>query len=319
MSFLDRSDAVILAGLAELCAGSISMGIGGFLAMRDTQRQDEPAECQDEDEEGSTGQIERRHRQHGDDADGAAAGLLRHQEEGRSSTERPSTSSSPSDVDSIARLEKRAMEEDSADEQDEEEAIRRHLAPLQLPEPAIQQVLAAMGLRSTSAPGFAIRDPATTLQQRLSAFYASQSTHAGRYYDAGDEYAPPLSTQARSTILAPVVSGLTIALGYVIGGLIPLLPYFFAETVEVGTRWSIALCMVALFGFGSGKCWALQGLLGGARNRSGHGDEHQNAGIGKTMWRCIFEGVQMLVLGMVAAGAAVLCVQLVNERETNSP
>ena len=34
LSSLGRADTVISAGLAELCAGSISMGIGGYLAAR---------------------------------------------------------------------------------------------------------------------------------------------------------------------------------------------------------------------------------------------------------------------------------------------
>ncbi|KAF9880652.1 vacuolar iron transporter [Colletotrichum karsti] len=39
LSSLGRSETVIFAGLAELCAGCISMGIGGYLAARDASRE----------------------------------------------------------------------------------------------------------------------------------------------------------------------------------------------------------------------------------------------------------------------------------------
>ena len=99
----------------------------------------------------------------------------------------------------------------------------------------------------------------------------------------------PLSDQLPNW---PIASGLSISLGYVVGGIIPLFPYFFTSTVGRGLHWSIALCLIALMVFGSGKSWVL------------HGEE-------KSVKRSLWEGLQMLILGSLAAGAAVLCVNLV--------
>jgi VIT1/CCC1 family predicted Fe2+/Mn2+ transporter len=45
-------------------------------------------------------------------------------------------------------------------------------------------------------------------------------------------------------------SALTIALAYVVGGLIPLAPYLIAGSVELGLRISVGVTLVALYGFG---------------------------------------------------------------------
>ena len=45
-------------------------------------------------------------------------------------------------------------------------------------------------------------------------------------------------------------SALTIALSYVIGGMIPLSPYFLAGNVQTGLRASVAVTLIALFAFG---------------------------------------------------------------------
>ena len=51
LSSLGRTDTVISGGLAELCAGSISMGIGGYLAARDEiPKHSQLEESQDEEE-----------------------------------------------------------------------------------------------------------------------------------------------------------------------------------------------------------------------------------------------------------------------------
>ncbi len=90
---------------------------------------------------------------------------------------------------------------------------------------------------------------------------------------------------------------LTIALGYFIGGFVPLLPYFFVhnDQVTLGLCWSIAIMVIALFVFGyaktcfisgwSGRRNVLQGMLGGG---------------------------QMVVVGSVAAGAAMGLVKAFN-------
>ncbi|MEP6717449.1 MAG: VIT1/CCC1 transporter family protein [Terriglobia bacterium] len=51
----------------------------------------------------------------------------------------------------------------------------------------------------------------------------------------------------------PVVSAATIGISYVVGGLIPLGPYFFAKTVEGGFVESVAVTLTALAIFGSLK------------------------------------------------------------------
>jgi VIT1/CCC1 family predicted Fe2+/Mn2+ transporter len=45
-------------------------------------------------------------------------------------------------------------------------------------------------------------------------------------------------------------SALTIALSYVIGGMIPLSPYFLAGDVQTGLRFSVVVTLIALFAFG---------------------------------------------------------------------
>ncbi|OQO12880.1 hypothetical protein B0A48_02344 [Cryoendolithus antarcticus] len=84
------------------------------------------------------------------------------------------------------------------------------------------------------------------------------------------------------------VSGLTISGGYLFGGLVPLLPYLFLESVEQAFVGSLLVMMVALFAFG----WIKTALIG-ERDR----------------WTCGKNGVQMVVLGSVAAGAAMLSVK----------
>jgi VIT1/CCC1 family predicted Fe2+/Mn2+ transporter len=51
---------------------------------------------------------------------------------------------------------------------------------------------------------------------------------------------------------APISAG-TIAVAYLVGGLVPLLPYMFAPTMEAAFRWSIAATGVALLVFGAVK------------------------------------------------------------------
>jgi vacuolar iron transporter family protein len=84
---------------------------------------------------------------------------------------------------------------------------------------------------------------------------------------------------------------LTIALGYFIGGFVPLVPYFFVSgenAVYEGLAWSAGVMVCALFGFGYVKTalnsgWRGRGnFLAGARG-----------------------GGEMVVVGGVAAGAAM--------------
>ncbi|MEJ0012452.1 MAG: VIT1/CCC1 transporter family protein [Bauldia sp.] len=75
------------------------------------------------------------------------------------------------------------------------------------------------------------------------------------------------------------ISAATIAVSYIVGGLIPLAPYFFTDAIRVALGWSIGLTGVALVVFGGVK-----GQLTG-----------QNM---------IKSGAQTLLVGGLAAGAA---------------
>ncbi|KAI5459126.1 vacuolar iron transporter Ccc1 [Mariannaea sp. PMI_226] len=231
LSSLGSTDTVISGGLAELCAGSISMGIGGYLAARDELPQS-PA---------NGNQIL-------SDVDG--------DEEMRGMLSFDEASSS----DSLELAEKGPSRFQAQ--------LMRHLEPLDLPEPIAMQILSTV----QRAPG--------GLERAVSRL----QSHNDRLSIVTPEQLP----------ISPLASGFSISLGYAVGGIIPLCPYFFAATVGAGFRWSLCLCLIALFTFGSCKSLALRGE--GSR------------------WRCVVEGLQMLVLGMLAAGAAVLCVMVVERK-----
>ncbi|MCJ1383246.1 hypothetical protein MMC17_006884 [Xylographa soralifera] len=95
----------------------------------------------------------------------------------------------------------------------------------------------------------------------------------------------------------PFVSAATIAAGYFIGGFIPLLPYLCVQTDEVllALYVSIGVMAVALFAFG----WAKTGVVSGWRGR-------------KNVIACVIGGVQMIVVGSAAAGAAVGLVRAID-------
>lgn len=97
---------------------------------------------------------------------------------------------------------------------------------------------------------------------------------------AEDDYAPSRAFAA----------GLTVSMGYVLGGLVPLLPYVFVQSVTEGFRLSVVVMGLALFLFG----WVKTALVG-ERDR----------------WACVRNGVQMVLLGGVAAGAAMGCVKAI--------
>ncbi|KAF4873419.1 Vacuolar iron transporter cccA [Colletotrichum siamense] len=235
LSSLGRSETVIYAGLAELCAGCISMGIGGYLAARDASRETRRSDFSLEEEE-EQGMLLAERRSEED--------LEENEEKGRP-----------------RRVEKA------------EDDVRRYLQPLNLPDSTVATVLEAIN------------------SQPEGSRWASKRIRGSQSSLTNDT---PASEQ-NSSLASPVFSGMSISLGYLCGGLMPLLPYFIAPNVGQGLRWSIAICLIALLAFGAGKSWAL-----GARDGS---------------WRrCLWEGVQMAFFGSCAAGAAVLCVMLVNER-----
>ena len=81
-------------------------------------------------------------------------------------------------------------------------------------------------------------------------------------------------------------SALTIALSYVVGGLIPLIPYMIATKVKTALLFSAIVTVIALFGFGYGK--------------------NKMIGLGP-----LRGGIQTILIGGVAAGAAFLIARLV--------
>ncbi|KAL2212684.1 hypothetical protein CC79DRAFT_1318614 [Sarocladium strictum] len=226
LSSLGSTNTVIYAGLAELVAGSISMGIGGYLAAVDElpcpPPEEEKKRVFEEDEEDET----------------------------------------------RAMLGRTASEDTIVDMKGSyEEVVRRHLEPLALGEDITGTIIANLAIQPGGLSRTALR-----LQHHESSLSSSNE---------------PLP-------VSPYASGLSISLGYVIGGIIPLLPYFFTPNVGQGLLWSIGLCLIALLFFGAGKSWVLR--------REG----------GSTWKRCAFEGVQMMVLGGCAAGSAILCVWLLD-------
>ncbi|MGB8644801.1 MAG: VIT1/CCC1 transporter family protein [Anaerolineae bacterium] len=82
-------------------------------------------------------------------------------------------------------------------------------------------------------------------------------------------------------------SGLTIGLAYIAGGLIPLAPYFFIHTTQTALYYSVGLTLLALLVFG-----AFKGRFTGASP--------------------IRSGIQTLIIGGLAAGAAFLIAKLIS-------
>ncbi|KAL4915274.1 VIT family-domain-containing protein [Aspergillus aurantiobrunneus] len=87
-----------------------------------------------------------------------------------------------------------------------------------------------------------------------------------------------------------VTCAVTIALGYFIGGFVPLLPYFFVGPNDafLALKWSIATMAIALFIFGYGKTCFVCGWKGAKNLRKG-----------------VVGGLQMVLVGGVAAGCAM--------------
>ncbi|ERT00484.1 vacuolar iron transporter Ccc1 [Sporothrix schenckii 1099-18] len=220
LSSLGQTDTVIYAGMAELTAGCISMGIGGYLSAR------------------------------------------------QASTPRAS--------------EKQGEADDTDTDADMATVATRYIAPLGLPAHLRDMVLAHVVEHPESAEAILVK---------------KGDGHADDGDDDDDDY--------DYDYVWPVASGLSVALGYLVGGLIPLGPYFFVRQVGDGLRWSIGVCIVALFLFGF-----VQDV---ARDRAAETAKAMATGSTRRLWKSIGEGVQMVVLGGIAASAAVLCVRLFDD------
>ena len=89
-----------------------------------------------------------------------------------------------------------------------------------------------------------------------------------------------------------ITSALTIGSGYFVGGFVPLLPYFFCDVVQTGLLISVVVMIITLFIFGYVKTSVSLG---------------EDSGTKRKVW----EGLQMVVIGSVAAGAAWTLVYLI--------
>ncbi|KAI9741482.1 MAG: hypothetical protein M1818_004288 [Claussenomyces sp. TS43310] len=94
---------------------------------------------------------------------------------------------------------------------------------------------------------------------------------------------PPESSRA-------VICALTIALGYFLGGFLPLLPYIFVpqDNVSLGLYLSIGIMVLALFVFGYVKTCFVAGWAGWRKS-----------------WMGVKGGLEMVAVGTLAAGAAM--------------
>jgi vacuolar iron transporter family protein len=91
------------------------------------------------------------------------------------------------------------------------------------------------------------------------------------------------------------ISALTIGTSYFLGGLLPLLPYFFTKTTLEGLIWSCVLTGIVLVVFGVVKSFMVNRIEGWK-------------GAGKS-------GIWTLIVGGLAAGAAFLVVRLLDVHE----
>jgi len=83
------------------------------------------------------------------------------------------------------------------------------------------------------------------------------------------------------------ISALTIAMSYIVGGMIPLAPYILLSDVQMGLWWSVGVTLLALAVFG----W-VKGRFTGINPMKG--------------------AVQTVVIGGFAAGAAFLIAKLIS-------
>ena len=88
----------------------------------------------------------------------------------------------------------------------------------------------------------------------------------------------------------PTKSALATGLGYAVGGLLPLIPYFVVhkDQVLIALWWSIGVMAFTLLAFGYGKT----GVTSGWRGKN-------------SILRCTRGAIEMFVIGGLAAGAAV--------------
>lgn len=232
LSSLGKTDTVIYAGMAEICAGSISMGIGGYLSAKG----EDQGACE------------------------------------------PITTITIADAEA---------DTDAEEKTGCTAVVEDYLAPLDLPSELLNTVRQHVFPRS---------DITSTLAQRSVAEEKGDHDKASR---------PPSS----------IIVGLSVALGYLIGGSLPLFPYFIVSDVKDGLIWSFVVCIIVLFSFGFAKDFILHSEHGKQqilRMKTKPSNTCKEMRI--TTWadikRSAWEGLLMVMLGSMASLAAVLCVKL---------
>ncbi|ERS96729.1 hypothetical protein HMPREF1624_06938 [Sporothrix schenckii ATCC 58251] len=277
LSSLGQTDTVVYAGLAEVSAGCISMGIGGYLSAR--QAATRPTSSSAGEDEG----------------------------EGEGSRER---GRDRADVESGPEMEEtKAADSPGADSLT---TAHRYLAPLALPADLHRQMLAHIA----SQPHVAANLVAAS---QSAAARVAGGDDDGEYGYGADYYAPPAKDgrgdDGDDDAVWPVAAGASVALGYLVGGLLPLWPYFFVTHVGDGLRYSFAVCIVALFLFGFIRDFALDTPSSSSSERPLPAGRRRIPW--RRLWKSTFEGVQMVILGGIAAIAAVLCVRLFEGASTS--
>ncbi|GAW11027.1 hypothetical protein ANO14919_003660 [Xylariales sp. No.14919] len=225
LSSLGQTNTVIYAGMAEICAGCISMGISSYLAAKGEHRPDI---------------INNGHSLgNNDKGDGQ---------------EKPTSTITLS----------------------QNQGVDDYIARLQLPPDLLQSVITHV----ESSPEIAAR------------------VIDSPYFARNEPTPEPAKT-------SPYISGLSVALGYLVGGSLPLAPYFFVSSVTKGLLWSFGICIIALFIFGFTKEYVLH------VNSMGQG---WNSKARISRWDLVkygvWEGFRMVVFGGIAAVVAVVCVKL---------
>lgn len=194
-------------------------------------------------------------------------------------------------------------DEEKAEEKDAQmvdTTVERYLAPLNLPPELLDLV-------KDHARGR--HDVATALarQQTLLREHTVDDDDDDDNRDDGDDKPP-----------SPIMSGLSVALGYLIGGSLPLFPYFVVVHVGDGLMWSFIVCIIALFVFGFTKDLVLH-----IRRENNAWMTVKDLGRRRCAWadirRSSWEGLQMVLLGSIAAIAAVLCVRLFESMAQDVP
>ena len=91
------------------------------------------------------------------------------------------------------------------------------------------------------------------------------------------------------------ISAITLAIGYFVGGFIPLIPYFIFDKVIVALNYSIGIMGITLLAFGYIKTCIVRGWKGKDNIIAG-----------------VKGGIQMCLVGGVAAGAAIALVRAID-------